>query len=105
MGSSYLDSVRVFVLITVVVGTLLAGVFLTGCASSSERESTVRTTTTESMEPRPGTTVSETQTETNTEVNNETHESHGILSSFVHFVGAVIAFPFKVIGGAIGAIF
>jgi hypothetical protein len=46
--------------------------------------------------------VVEKKTETTTETQNE---SPDLLSSTVHVVGQVLAFPFRAIGGLIGALF
>lgn len=81
------------------------------CSGCATRESVTRRekTETRSVEtPQPvypgqETTV-QTTTETDTE-HSESEEHHGVLSSAVHFIGAVLAFPFKVIAAAIGAIF
>jgi hypothetical protein len=105
MKTSYKNSISVFLSAVLVTGAVLAAGTLTGCATSSERETTYSATTETTGPQSSGETVQQTQTETNTETHEETTESRGILSSTVHFIGAVIAFPFKLIGGVIQAIF
>ena len=97
---------------------------LSGCATSktTHKETTVRdnnpgTTTTTTViqnNDETPTRVTTTTTKTNftgkdTVVKEETttkkSEGGGVIGSFFHFVGQVIAFPFKVIGGILGAIF
>ncbi|MBP6342898.1 MAG: hypothetical protein KA403_03080 [Candidatus Omnitrophica bacterium] len=105
MKTSCRNKLGLFLSTMLIAGALLSVGTLSGCATSSDRESTYRTTTETVGPDSSGETIQKTQTETNTETTRETHESRGILSSTVHFIGAVIAFPFKLIGGVIQAIF
>ncbi len=93
-----------------------------GCASSTHRSETV---VTETMQPTPapsgnmgnfssgqssaeaGAPSGEVPVQKTTEVREErtTHESHGVLSTTLHFIGQILAFPFKIIAGAIEFIF
>ncbi len=84
-----------------------------GCASTVET-TTVRTethreiareapaTATSSDAPAPQPTEQVTTTTTTTE---KEKESGGILSNALRTVGSIIAFPFRVIGAALGALF
>ena len=62
-------------------------------------EERVIETTTVDTEPETTTTVETTTTETTA------HESRGIIGTVFHFIGQVIALPFKLIGGLFEAIF
>ncbi len=74
-----------------------------GCASETKtvrRETTQYPTTSTENPPRP---VAEQQTiETTTETKKE---PDGVITSGVKLVGSVVAFPFRVIGAAFGALF
>ncbi len=105
MKTSYRHKLGLFLSTMLIAGAVLSVGTLSGCATSSERESTYRATTETVGPDSSGETLQKTKIETNTETSHEVHESRGILSSTVHFFGAVLAFPFKLIGGVIQAIF
>ncbi len=94
----------------VLIGLAISAQFLTGCAS---HDKTYKETTTVSSVPADSRTVvvstePTTQTTTTTvhETNTETRATGGsILGGIFHVVGEIIAFPFKLIGAALEAIF
>ncbi len=83
-------------LIPVLIFALAMGI-PAGCASHTETRTT-ETTTTEPAQ------LSETETKTTTTTTEESgHDS--LLGATAHFVGTVIAFPFRVVGDVLGEIF
>ncbi len=92
------------VLYFVAAGMLLASASL-GCASS--RTTTVKT---EERVQRQGTMVGTevgpvgTKTTTTT-VTQTPQESRGVLSTTIHFIGEVISWPFRLVGGLLRALF
>lgn len=88
---------------------LLALFLTTGCAGKSRTYKETRTVTAQPSASESTTSASSVSTESTTTVEQtETPEGsrpQGVLSGVVHAVGQIIAFPFKVIGGIIGAIF
>jgi hypothetical protein len=87
------------------IGAVLLLMFslVAGCASETK---TVKRETVQypiaSSQDAPGPVVERQTTETTTETKRE---PHGVISSGVHFVGEVIAFPFRLIGAAFSALF
>ena len=92
------------VLYLVTAGMLLVSGPL-GCASS--RTTTVRT---EERVQRPGAMVGTEGVRVNSETTTTTvtqtpQESRGILSDTIHFLGAVISWPFRMVGALLRVIF
>ena len=84
------------------VSLLALPLMVGGCAGT--HQTTKETTVSTSSEAAPVETV-ETNT-TTTQSSTETRPSSpGVIGSAFHFIGTVLAFPFKVIGGALEAIF
>lgn len=88
------------------VGALLIGgmVGSHGCADRT------RVRTTETIRQRdtsypPATVATSEYTTTTTTRTTDEGEGRGVLSSLVHFVGEIIALPFRLVGGLIRAIF
>lgn len=84
---------------------------LTGCAThhhTYHQSSTTTTAATDangnvvSSDQDRGVVESSTTEETTT---TKTEEHHGLVGGFFHFLGEVVAFPFRVIGGIFDAIF
>ncbi len=76
-----------------------------GCASETKTvksETTQYPTATANAENAPTPVIQQQTTQTTTEVKKE---PDGVVSSGAKFVGSVIAFPFRVIGSAVGALF
>ena len=80
----------------------------TGCTSYHRTTST--TTQTATASPADNTEVSTETTKQTSAVKTETTtettpQKHGVIGGLFYFIGEVIAFPFKVIGGILDAIF
>ncbi|MGH7770631.1 MAG: hypothetical protein ACREQA_00155 [Candidatus Binatia bacterium] len=85
-----------------IVVSLFALSIAVGCAT---RTKTVQTETVQyPAQQQADPVVAEKQTTTTTETETR-GESAGLLSGTVHVVGQVLAFPFRAVGGLIGAIF
>jgi hypothetical protein len=78
------------------LAALLIGAGALGCAEATRVERTTRTSTAPDGTP---VVVEEEKTISHTDSCN------GVLSCTVDFAGTVIAFPFKLIGAVVGAIF
>ena len=87
------------------VGLLIISPLLSGCATHKtyKETTTVSNAGTKSSEPAQSGTETTTVTEETTTSTKE--HSGGVISGFFGFLGKVIAFPFKVVGGIIEAIF
>ena len=92
-------------LATVLIASALTFTALPGCADRTHE--TTRTTTIE--EPAPGTLpegqAAAARRTTTTTTNDEDEGSPGVIGSAFQLVGAIILFPFKVIGATLGALF
>jgi hypothetical protein len=64
-----------------------------------------RTTTRLSSDADPDTTIEERRTTKTVEVREDDDAPRGVLSTTVHFLGEIIALPFRLVGGLIRAIF
>ena len=96
-----------FVLMVFLGLSLLTLPIISGCASTHRTTTTTTVTGNSevSHETMPEDTTTTTRTETTTNSETTKPSSPGLISSTFHFIGAVIAFPFKLIGGAFEAIF
>ena len=77
---------------------ILIGLGTLACAETTRVESSTRTARTPDGTP---VVIQEEKTVTKTDVDS----CNGVLSCTVDFAGAVIAFPFKLVGSLFGAIF
>ncbi len=100
------EKLKVHILVIMFVG-ITGFLSLTGC-SHTDRSTRTTTTTVDKggvdMDDYDASTTVTTET-TAVEETPEIKEDHSILGSFFHFVGNVIAFPFRLIGSAFDAIF
>ena len=95
------------------IGLLATMLSVTGCASHTKMHKTTTVTTTQPQDTQStagsSTTsneVGEQTTTTEKETTTTTQESSGgVVGGAFHFVGKVLAFPFKVIGGLFEAVF
>ncbi len=81
--------------------------FLTGCAAHSQ---TYKETTTTASAPadttaQPTATTSTTTVEKSSSASSSPHSGGGIIGGVFHVIGQVLAFPFKLVGSIIEAIF
>lgn len=79
---------------------------LVGCASTNSYKQTSTTTSSDGTQVTTTETTEYPQTtQTTTTTVEETPKERGLLGATFYFIGQVIAFPFKVVGGIIDAIF
>ena len=85
--------------------SLLTLPLVSGCSGTHKtiRETTTVTSNSEAAPAATTTTTTHTQTSASTEV--PAPRQQGLLGGIFGFIGAVLAFPFKLIGGIIEAIF
>lgn len=107
----------------ILIVTIAAGLFICGCETANKsytRTETITTTTespaqttgnkgnfVEGRDISTGATVKKSEVVTTEEQKEEKKagETRGVIGSTFHFVGQVLAFPFKVIAGVIEFIF
>ena len=80
---------------------LIFASFLAFCSCSSNRS----TVTTETRTTGSAGAESVEVTKTEEEIDNESSSCAGVLSCTVDFLGDVIAFPFRLVGGLVQAVF
>ncbi len=86
---------------------LCALLFLTGCATHTKTHHET-TTTTSNTTDNDNIDVSDNERETTTveeETTTKSDSGGGIISGTFHVIGKILAFPFKMIGAALEAIF
>ncbi len=96
-------SFRLFLLMVLVFSFTTIQLF-SGCAHTQKTTTTETTVTTDHPDTYSdqSTTTTTDTTQSNTEVKDE---PRGVVGSLFHFIGSVIAFPFRVIGGALKGLF
>ena len=97
------------IMMTAILFTVLTAFLAVGETKYSRAEAeTIQTTTTTTNEGNGGNlykTVKVEKTETKEQPENKKEQHGSILGSFFGFLGNVIAFPFRLIGSALNAIF
>ena len=89
--------------IAVVMSFLLLG--FSGCSSHRKTTTTTTDTASESVSITTVPAAESTTTATTTTTTETEAEPHGLIGGFFHFLGDVIAFPFRLLGGMFDAIF